>query len=79
MVIRGRLERKPFGQGSKSAHQAVYIITDKGKEYVLRRVEGNEMNDPVLLDLLGEYVEARGSRHDYLFLAESIEPIKKPA
>lgn len=75
MKISGRLKRKTFASGSKSRYDAVYIETDNGKEFVLRRIGHNPRFDPGLIEMLGKYVSAKGAIHDYLFLANEVTEV----
>ena len=43
----GKVTKRPFGKGSKSEHDAVYLETGE-KAYVLRRQGGNPFRDPQL-------------------------------
>jgi hypothetical protein len=63
----GRVTGKPFGKGSKSEHEALYLETDKG-EYVLRRKGGNPFHDEVLQDLIGKTIRCEGFITDYVLL-----------
>ena len=74
MEITGKLILKTFSPGSKSEHEAVYIVTSNG-EYVLRRVGANPFNDPDLKAMAGKEVTASGEIIGYLFLADEVESL----
>jgi hypothetical protein len=67
MEVCGEIVRKPFAGGSKSARDAVMLITKQG-EYVLRRLGGNAFDDPALADLVGRHVCCKGTVHGYTFI-----------
>ena len=64
---RGKVIQKPFGQGSKSEHDAVYLVTDEG-EYVLRRAGGNPFRDPELDALGGKEIVCEGTSTDHTLI-----------
>ena len=72
MKIVGKVTLKPFGTGSKSEHDAVYIETQKNS-YKLRIKGGNPFNDPELSDLVGKTIKATGKLVDYLFIIDKYE------
>jgi hypothetical protein len=74
MKIAGALARAPFGTGSKSEHDAVWLEADGGERYVLRRAGANAFQDPVLEQLVGQRVIYHGNISGYTPLAESIAP-----
>jgi hypothetical protein len=59
VTFEGIVVRKPFGQGSKSEHDAVWLVTHSG-EYVLRRRGGNPFRDPELEKLVGKRLSCNG-------------------
>ena len=63
----GAVVKEPFGQGSKSAHNAVVFLTE-GKRYVLRRDGGNAFHDPTLEALVGKTICGTGRLAGYTFL-----------
>jgi hypothetical protein len=67
MDITGRVVKRPFAGGSKSARHAVMIESDAG-EFVLRRVGGNPFSDPALDAIVGKTIRATGVAHGYTFL-----------
>ena len=68
MKFQGRVEKRLFGKGSKSEHNAVYLKTPEGKEYVLRRLGGNAFRDPELDALVGKDIEGTGEVTDYTLI-----------
>jgi len=63
----GKVTTKPFGKGSKSEHEALYLETVEG-EYVLRRRGGNPFHDSVLWDLVGKTIRCDGLVTDYMLM-----------
>ena len=63
MNIRGRVERRLIGRGSKSEHDAVVLVTPE-HVYTLRRRGGHAFQDPVLDGLVGQEFEFEGEVHD---------------
>ena len=63
MKIRGRVERRLIGRGSKSEHDAVVLVTAE-HVYTLRRRGGHAFQDSVLDDLVGQELEFEGELHD---------------
>ncbi len=59
MKFRGRVVRAPFGVGSKSERQAIWLETDDDR-YVLRRKGANAFSDPQLDKLVGCELEVEG-------------------
>ena len=60
----GKVTKKPFGTGSKSAHDAVRLETKDGS-FVLRRIGGNPFQDPELDKLVGKTIRCRGELLGY--------------
>lgn len=65
--ISGEVVKGPFAVGSKSEHEAVYLVSDKGR-FVLRRVGGNPFYDPELNGLVGKKIRGKGQVTGYTFL-----------
>jgi hypothetical protein len=65
--LMGLVIKASFAQGSKSEREAVMLDTGD-KRYVLRREGGNAFFDPVLQQLVGKRIRARGSLTGYTFL-----------
>jgi hypothetical protein len=74
MEYTGRVIKKRFGAGTKSAHDAVMLVTDSG-EYVLRRLGGNAFRDPELDRLVGQVVRCEGQLHGYTLIASQCSPV----
>jgi hypothetical protein len=67
MHFQGRVVKKPFASGSKSAREAVMLSTSSG-DYVLRRQGGNAFHDTTLEALVGQTISAEGELHGYTLL-----------
>jgi hypothetical protein len=65
--VSGEVVKAPFATGSKSEHEAVYLVSDKGR-FVLRRAGGNPFSDPELDSLVGKKIHGRGKLVGYTFL-----------
>ncbi len=52
----GSVVKRPFGVGSKSEHEAIFLATKEG-DYVLRRQGGNAFFDPELEKLVGKKIQ----------------------
>lgn len=63
----GSVVKRPFGVGTKSEHDAIFLVT-KDKEYVLRRQGGNAFHDPELEQLVGKQVQCTGTVTGYTLL-----------
>jgi len=63
MIVRGRVERRTVGAGSKSEHNAVVLVTGDAV-YALRRRGGHAFEDPALHALVGQELEFDGLLHD---------------
>ena len=70
----GRVDRAPFGTGSKSQRDAVVIDTREGR-YVLRRKNGPAMGDKALDRYVGCRVRCDGVMLSHTLIAEYIEVI----
>ena len=69
--VTGAVVRRPFGTGSKSEHEAVWIETSMGR-FVLRRKDGPTFGDRALDRYVGKRVECDGFIVGYMLLAERI-------
>jgi hypothetical protein len=69
--IKGTVERGPFGTGSKSARDAVWVDTPQGR-FVLRRKDGPTLGDAALDRYVGRRVTCSGFIVGYALLAEHI-------
>jgi hypothetical protein len=70
--LTGAVVRGPFGAGSKSEREAVWLETTEGR-FVLRRKEGPTFNDRELEKYVNKRVTCDGFIVGYMFLAERIE------
>jgi hypothetical protein len=70
--LTGTVVRGPFGTGSKSEREAVWLETAEGR-FVLRRKEGPTYDDRVLNKYVGKRVKCDGFIVDYMLLAERIK------
>ena len=70
MTIRGTVERRRVGGGSKSEHDAVVLVTTDAA-YTLRRRGGHAFEDPVLDALVGKELEFEGLLQDNVFHVSS--------
>ena len=69
--ITGTVERGPFGAGSKSARDAVWVNTPQGR-FVLRRKDGPTFDDAALERYIGKRVTCTGFIVGYSLLADRI-------
>jgi hypothetical protein len=76
-LLAGKVEAGRFGEGSKSARDAVWIETDQGR-FVLRRKDGPSFGDKELKKYVGKRVECSGFIVGYTFLAEKIMVVADP-
>ena len=68
----GVVARGPFGTGSKSERDAVWLETTEGR-FVLRRKGGPAFDDRALEKYVGKRVKCAGFIVGYTLLAEQIE------
>ena len=68
----GTVVREPFGSGSKSARDAVWLETEKGR-LVLRRKEGPTFDDRSFDKYVGKRAVCDGFIVGYMMLVERIE------
>ncbi|HNF47962.1 MAG TPA: hypothetical protein PKO18_04620 [Chitinophagales bacterium] len=75
-TIKGKVEVKKFGSGTKSEHNAIYIRDNlTNEEYVLRLKGTNPFENNELKSFIGKEVKAKGILDDYLFLADKIAEV----
>lgn len=55
----GKILRRDFSAGTKSERAAV-ILHSEGRDYIVRRAQGNPFQDPDLEKLVGKTVRANG-------------------
>jgi hypothetical protein len=70
--LTGAVKRGPFGTGSKSEREAVWLETAEGR-FVLRRKEGPTFDDRELEKYVSKRVKCDGFIVGYMLLAERIE------
>ena len=75
MQLSGQVMVKRVAVGSKSERSAVILKTPEGREYVLRRKDGNPFADPRLDELVGRSIRGRGLVHGYHFILEDWQTI----
>lgn len=63
----GTVEKRPFGKGSKSERDAIFLVT-ADRDYVLRRRGGNPYHDPEIEGLVGKQVRCTGIVTGYTLL-----------
>jgi hypothetical protein len=73
VVLEGRVEKRPLGQGSKSAHEGMVLVLADGSYHVLRRPGGNAFRDPALEALEGQQVRLRGRIRPNFFLLDPMD------
>lgn len=73
-AVTGRVSRGPFGTGSKSEHDAVWIDTEGGR-FVLRRKGGPAMGDRALERYVGCTVRCDGTLLAHTLVADAIEVV----
>jgi hypothetical protein len=72
----GLVVKKTFGAGSKSQHEGIFLETEAGESYKLKRMGGNPFNDPELNKLVGKTIAVSGIADQNLLIAKSIKPLK---
>lgn len=70
--LSGTVDRAPFGAGSKSAREAVWVDTPQGR-FVLRRKGGPTFDDKGLDRYVGKRITCSGFIVGYSLLAERIK------
>jgi hypothetical protein len=71
--VDGQVARKAFGTGTKSEHEAIYVVTPKG-DYLLRRPGANPFESDMELDsLVGKQVRLSGTLDGYTFFVSDWE------
>ena len=79
MNLTGKIVKKPFAAGTKSARDAVMLETGTDA-FVLRRRGANPFVDPTLNALIDKTIHASGQLHGYTFLMDSwqVDDISEP-
>jgi hypothetical protein len=70
--LTGTVVCAPFGSGSKSEREAVWLESREGR-FVMRRKDGPTFDDPALAKYVGKRVKCDGVIVEYMLLAERIE------
>lgn len=74
--FKGVVGRCKVAVGSKSEREAIILVADNGKQWILRRAGGNAFQDPILDKLVGKTISGNGETHnDILFLKSWMEII----
>lgn len=73
-AVRGRVTRGPYGKGSKSEREAVFIETADAR-YILRRNTGPALDDAKLMHYVGHVVECDGFLIGTAFLVDRIDVV----
>jgi hypothetical protein len=68
--LQGRVERRLLGEGTKSEHAGIVLVTDAGEVWKLRRIGANPFRDPVLDGLVGTVMEIDGHAEGASFFFE---------
>ena len=73
-AFRGRIIQGPYGKGSKSEHDAVFIET-ADMRYILRRKTDSVFDDTTIKQYVGHEVECDGFLVGTTLLVERIEVV----
>ena len=73
VVLEGRVERRPLGQGTKSAHPGMVLVLADGSSHVLRRAGGHAYTDPAFEAMEGKRVRLRGKLRPNFFLVDGVD------
>ena len=77
MTFSGRIVKKTFGKGSKSEHEAIFLVTGD-REYVVRRQGQNPFEpDLALQHLVGKTVTCSGIVRDYVLYVDTCIPLEE--
>lgn len=74
-AMRGKAELGEYAKGSKSARDAMFIVTASGR-YILRRKNGPVFGDDELAQYAGHEIECDGFVVGTTLLAEEIRIVK---
>ncbi|MEK8031488.1 hypothetical protein AACH06_11725 [Ideonella sp. DXS29W] len=73
IVLQGRVEKRPLGQGTKSAHPGMVLVLPDGRWHVLRRAGGHAYSDPMFEAMEGQQVRLRGRLRPNFFLVDGLD------
>ncbi len=71
MIIKGELIKQLHGKGSKSEHEAIFLLGEDYK-YRLKMKGGNPFYDKELHKLVGKKVVIEGNFDSVLFVVDSL-------
>jgi hypothetical protein len=77
LTFQGIVVRKQIGKGSKSERVANILMTDCGKEWVLRQQGKSALQDPELDALEGKAIKATGNVNSYVLVLSAFEEISE--
>lgn len=73
-MLCGKVVKHKFGVGSKNEHSAVFIMTDDGEEFKLRRSEAEDpFEDHELEKLVGKRICGKGMIHKAMFIMHEFD------
>ncbi len=75
--LTGRVVSGPFGTGSKSQREAIWLEAD-GRRLVLKRKQGPAYGDRTLEKYVGKQVSCNGFIVGYMLIVEQIEVVPQP-
>lgn len=73
--LQGNVISAPFGKGSKSEREAIFVVTSNTR-YILRRKSGPAFDDKELIKYVGHKIECDGFLVGSTLLAEQIKTIE---
>ena len=77
MSYSGEVVKRVYGAGSKSHHDAIFLVTEDYGEYKLRRAGGNPFEDKVLENLVGMAIECQGTEVGSTLIIESWDKVSE--
>jgi tRNA uridine 5-carbamoylmethylation protein Kti12 len=77
ITLEGQVAKELSGQGTKSEHEAVYLVISEDTRYKLHRKNGNPFQDEVLDGLVGKYISAKGYLYQSHFIMDSYQEKKQ--
>jgi hypothetical protein len=72
--IKGVVEKKLSGKGSKSEHLAYYLVTSE-KQYLLRKKNENPFEQTSFEQYNGMQVQCTGTIDEYVFFVDDIQKL----